>query len=191
MLRSKHYTRTEPDTEPVSVDELRKQLRLDTTEHDNELMELIEAARREAEELHLNAGLMTQTCIDYFDGFGAQMELKWPPVASITSITYTDTNGDTQTLSTDTYELGTVNGMGVVRLKYGQTYPSTRSHEDVVTVTYVAGYGSLASDVPLNTRQWIKLYAAWLFENREGALEPLPSHVMNLLGAEATGRVIG
>lgn len=173
MLRSTHTTRTESSTEPVTVDEIRKQLRIDHGEDDRDIADMISEARAYCETVKLNdVSLIDATCVDYLDGFGDDIELRWSPVDSITSITYVDTAGATQTLATSVYELGTRNGLGVVRLKYSQNWPSTRGHEDVVTITYTAGYGTAASDVPLGIRRWIKARASWLYENRDGVEFP-------------------
>ncbi len=117
------------------------------------------------------------------------MELHWAPASSITTVQYVDSDGDTQTLADSVYELGTKNGMGVLRLKYGQTWPTTRSHEDVVIVTYKAGYGGEPADVPQAIKDWIMTRAAWRYESREGE-EKWPEHVDSLLTGEAAAEVI-
>jgi uncharacterized phiE125 gp8 family phage protein len=168
MLKSNHWTRTPSTDEPVSVIDVRNQLRLPDSSKDNDFVDLITIARLECETKLGDISLLNATCVDYFDTFEDGMELHWGPVSAINSITYVDTNGDTQTLSTDVYELGTKLGVGFVRLKHNQTFPSTRGHSDDVTVTYTAGYGEAASSVPNAIKQWIKAYAAWLFNNADG-----------------------
>jgi uncharacterized phiE125 gp8 family phage protein len=168
MLISTNSTRTEPTLEPVSVAELQSHCRIDDPENHTELEGMIKAARQAIETAHIWRALINQTCVDKFDAFGDLMGLRWPTVQSITSITYVDVDGATQTLSTDIYELAAIDGIGVVRLKYGQEWPSLYDHEDVVTVTYVAGYGTSPDDVPMPIRQAILIYANWLYVAREG-----------------------
>ena len=189
MLRSKNYTRTPSSTEPVEVADVREQLRIDHTEDDTDLANMIAEARALCEAMLGDRSLIDATCIDYFDEFEDGMELHWSPVDSITSISYVDTNGTTQTLAATVYELGTVNGMGTVRLKYGQVFPSVRSHPDVITVTYKAGYGAAAANVPLPIRRWIKARVAWLYENRDG--EVYPWNLDAMLAPYVTARVFG
>ena len=192
MNRSTNYTRTQPTTEPVTVGELRTQLLIDTTEHDGDLADMISEARREAETVRCgDVALIDSACVDYFNTLEGDMELHWAPVDSITSVAYLDSNGDSQDLAETVYELGTINGMGVLRLKYDQTWPSTRCHPDCVTVTYKAGYGEEATDVPPGVRRWIKARAAWLYQNRDGEEYPWPDTMNVLLAEAATVRVYG
>ena len=188
MLRSHNYTRTDPDIEPVTVADVKHQLRIDHNEDDDDLADMIAEARAECEGPKLgDRALINGTCIDYLDTFDDEIELHWSPVVSITSVVYLDTDGASQTLASTVYEVANKNGMGVLRLKYGQSWVSVRSHGDVITVTYVAGYGAAASSVPLPARRWIKAKVAWLYENRDGA--EFPFGLDGLLAPYATARV--
>lgn len=178
MLKCANSTRTEPAKEPILLDELKEQLRIDHTDLDPELQHLITEARKWAEENELHRLLITQTVTEKFNAFDV-LKLRWP-AQSITSIVYLDTNGSQQTLSTDYYELGNHLGVSVVRLKYNQSWPSTRDHEDVVTVVYVAGYGDERNDVPLPIRQAVKAYAAYRHDGMVDAA--LLAVARNLLG---------
>ena len=185
MLRSSRVSRTEVATEPVSVAELRTHLRIDTKEHDEELRSLITAARQTIEEVYLWKLLIDQTCIEYYDFFSDGMELRWLPVDSITSITYLDADAASQTLAATVYELTHINGQGVVRLKYGQSFPTTLAHPDSVYITYVAGYGA-AADVPQAIRRALLLYAGGLFDG-----DPPLDAMNSLLAPYVTQRVLG
>lgn len=110
--------------------------------------------------------LINTTCVDRFDTL-SDMYLRWSPVQSITSITYVDSTSTTQTLSTSVYELGHIDGIGVVREKYDQDFPTVRGQEDDVTVTYVAGYGTSASSVPMRIRHAVSLKVRQLFRPGE------------------------
>lgn len=162
LQRSRNSTRTEPTTEPVTPEELRARARLLGTEHDEQLREMIVEARTTIELSWIRQAIMHQTCIDTFD-FLSRMELRWSPVSSITSVVYLDGDGDSQTLATSVYELANENGLGVVRLKNDQVWPTTQSHEDVVTVTYVAGFGATPDDVPPPIKSAIMALAEWKY----------------------------
>lgn len=187
MLRSRNVSRTESSTEPITAAEVKEYLRIDYTDHDTVIANYAKEARQTLEEGFLWKGLITQTCIDKFDEFG-EMELHWQPVGSITSIAYTDTAGTSQTLANTVYELGDNRGIGYVRLKYGQTWPATRSHDDVVTVTYSAGYGAAGTNVPEAIRQGIIMYAGHLYDNPQ---DPPPSWVLSRISAYIDLRVVG
>lgn len=158
-------TRTAPAKEPILPEELKEAGRIDYTEHDPALQHLITESRMWAEENELQRCLITQTVTEKFPSFPSDvLELRWNSVRSITSVVYTDSDGDSQTLATSVYELGEHLGRGVVRLKYAQVWPATRGHPDSVTVTYVAGYGDDRHDVPLPIRQAMKAYAVYRYD---------------------------
>jgi len=158
--------------EPETLANCRAQCRLDSTEEDALVTNLLQNAREAAEE-YLWRRLITQTWDQYFDKFADPLRLELSPVQSpITSIKYLDANGTLQTLSSAVYELGEENGIGIVRRKYNQTWPDTRGVEDSVVVRYVVGYGLAPVNVPMMIRGAILLHVAHYFANRSG--EPLP-----------------
>lgn len=187
MIKSSYVTRTEPVTDPITAAEVAEYLRIDYDDHDSMIANYAKEARRSLEDGYLWKCCISQTCVDRFNEF-EEMELHWQPVSAISSITYTDTAGATQTLASTVYELGNNHGIWHVRLKYGQTWPATRSHNDVVTVTYTAGYGTSASSVPEAIRQAIIMYAGSLYDNPQ---DPPPSWVLARLGPYLDPRVIG
>lgn len=166
---AKRVIATAATVEPITLAELRAHLREPDHAEDEYLAALVTASVDWCQ-AYTWSKFCSQTWDEYFDAFATPTPLWMQPVTSITSVTYTDTAGDAQTLSSDYYELGQVDGAGVCRLKYNQSWPSTRSHADVVTVKYVAGYG-VASAVPTPIKHAIKLVAAHLFNHREDALE--------------------
>jgi len=152
----------------VTPDDVRAHARIDLTDEDVVLERLIDTAQAAAEEYTWRR-LLKQVWDQYEDGFVDPIPLRYPPLHSdgISAITYTDANGDSQTLSTDTYETGEVDGVPVVRRKYNQTWPTTRDHEDVVKITYTCGYDT-AADVPEKIKQAVRIHVAWHYEHREG-----------------------
>lgn len=97
---------------------------------------------------------------------GDTIELPMPVLQSVTSITYVDTNGATQTLATSVYDVDTDHFPGRVILKYGQSWPSTRAQRNAVTVTFVAGFAAPAL-VPRNWTGAIKLLVGRWYHNPE------------------------
>lgn len=162
---------TAPANRLITAADLRTHSRMDYTGEDEYLEQLIDAAV-EAAESYTWRRFVTQTWDQSFDAFADPLVLRYPPLSSVTSVTYTDTNGDTQTASSSTlYETGQINGIDVVRLRYDQTWPTTRGHEDVVTVRFVCGYGD-PDDVPEDIKQAVRLHVAHHFWNREGQKMP-------------------
>jgi uncharacterized phiE125 gp8 family phage protein len=170
---------TPPTPRIVSPGDLHTHCRIDDTTEDAYLEQLSDAAQEEAEGYTWRKFLQ-QTWDQYFDGFADPLHLRYPPLHSdgVTGVTYTDSNGDTQTLATSVYEVAEEDGITIVRRKYNQTWPTTRAHEDVVKVTFVCGWDS-ASDVPERIKHAIRLHAAHFYRNREG--EPVPDAFYRLL----------
>lgn len=65
------------------------------------------------------------------------VKLPCPPIVSISSITYVDQNGVTQTLDPSAFRLSQPRTLYPV---YGTFWPSARVDPDSVQITYVAGY---------------------------------------------------
>ena len=162
---------TAPAAEPVSASEAKAHLRVDTTADDTYIGTLITVARQNVES-HLRRALISQTWEVVLDAFPAGViRLPKPPLASVTSIKYTDDDGVEATYSSDNYVVDSDTEPGRVVLKSGQTWPAvTLAAANGVRVRYVAGYGAAGSNVPQAIRQAILLVIGSLYENREDVL---------------------
>lgn len=150
---------TDPSVEPVSVSELKDHLRIDDNSDDGRLANLIILGRKEVER-RTGRSLITQTWTLKRDKWPIkEIVLYHPPVASVTSIKYTDDAGAQQTWSSSEYEVDTASEPGLVTLAYGYSYPSTRGDLRNIEVIYVTGYGTAGSDVPYQFRQAVMLAA--------------------------------
>lgn len=164
---------TAPTVEPVTTAEARKQVELPTsyTTHDTHLDRLVKAARLKAEEI-TGRQICTATWdlfLDSFDYDEPWLYVPKPPLQSVTSITYVDTDGATQTWTSTNYVVSVSREPGRIALAYGITWPSIRFQPDAVRVRYVAGYGAAAS-VPESIKQAILLMVGHWFDHREDAV---------------------
>ena len=158
-----------PGAEPVTLAEVKEHLRIDDTDSDDVLTGLIKTAREYVEKITRRA-LISQTWDMFLDEWPDEkyIEVRYPPLQSVTSVTYTDSGGTVNTLSTEKYEVDTDSEPGRVTLKYGKSWPSdTLWPNNPIKVRYVAGYGSSGSDVPQAILTAIKMLVAHRFENRE------------------------
>ncbi len=140
------------------------------TTEDVDVVALLTAAREWVEK-RLARALITQTwryTIDRFPGC-LTIELPRPNLLTVSSITYVDNDGATQTMSTNDYAVDTDHFPGRIILAYGASWPSTREHPNAVTITYTAGYGATRASVPAPIKAAIKLRLSDLYMNREGA----------------------
>lgn len=163
-------------TEPVSLATARLHLRLDTmgsppTHPDDALVTALITVAREAVEnfTELTVAVNTfQLKLDYFADLA--IDLGTYPVNSITSITYVDTNGATQTIPSGDYVLDNFSKPAQIVLAYDKQWPAVRNQPNAVTVTFQAGFTGNTSPVvnkmPKALEQAMLLTITDLYENR-------------------------
>lgn len=162
-----HNLTTAPTTEPLTVAEGRAHLRVDDSS-DNDTIDALITTTRERVEEELGRALITQTWTLTLDRFPhGPIELPRPPLQSVTSITYIDSDGASQTWGSSLYRVDTAAQPGRITPAYGESYPTTRDVTGAVTVTFVAGYGAAAADVPRPIRQAMLLLLGHAYAHRE------------------------
>lgn len=158
-----------PATEPVCITDVKEQLSIDDDSDDQMLIRFIETARRILEKRSWSA-FITQTFVTRFDNcFPPEFWLPHWPLQSVSSVTYLDNNGDSQTLASSQYTTDIYTRPGNIVPAYNVTWPITRSVANAVTLTYVAGHGDEATDVPSPIRDAIVSYVGFLYCSRDGA----------------------
>ena len=175
---------TPPAIEPISLTEAKKHLRLaitdadaaNYTDEDAKITALITSAREHVETVTRRA-LITQTWDAVIDEFPATKEisLPYPPLQSVTSISYLNTDGNSATFTDYAADL-----FGhKIKLNYECEWPETRD-ESVITIRFVCGYGLTAATVPASIRQAMLLIIGHLYANPEATLSA------NLSGSNVT-----
>jgi uncharacterized phiE125 gp8 family phage protein len=183
-----------PTAEPLTLNEARLHLRLiaaptDMTPlpEDAYVTALITAARQGAEHITGRA-LMLQTLELALDEFrdadepcrrlqgphSYRVTLPRPPLVSITSVTYIDQDGASQTLPVydvlnpvaHAYQLDSYSQPARIVPAYGTCWPAIRCQPNAVVVRYQAGYANSAA-VPQEIKNWMLLRIGALYENRE------------------------
>jgi len=158
-----------PATNPITDDEAKSHLRVDHTDEDTHIGLLVDAVTAYVDGYSgiLGRALVTQTWTQDFNAWPCdRLRLPLAPVASITSITYYDTNNDSQTLSSANYTLLEDSRGPAAVWAFNANLPSVYDREDAIRVTFVAGYGA-ASAVPAAIKAAMLLMVADLYENRE------------------------
>lgn len=158
---------TQPATEPVTLVEAKSHLRVDGSDDDVLIADLISAAREYVEQV-TSRHLITQSLTYYGESFNADIELK-AGLQSVTSINYTDTDGNNQLLDTSLYSVDTASFVGAVYPSYGNSWPSARYEKNAVQIEFIAGYGS-ADDVPVPIKQAMLLLIGHFYQNRESVM---------------------
>ncbi len=135
--------------EPIELAEMKNHLKQEVSITDDDaLIESLTTAARDVIETATGANVprsrvMLATTFDLvLENFPWCSYIKIPrvPIVSVTSITYVDANGDTQTLSASAYVAVDLDKVGpVIHLAYNESWPATRYQPNAVTVRFIAG----------------------------------------------------
>ena len=164
---------TAPSAPPIELELAKQHLRIDETSYDDLLELYIAAAVNyiDGRDGILGIALMTQTWDLKLDSFPCDgvIELPLTPLQSVTSVTYTDTAGATQTWSAGNYQIDTARRRPRIVPAYNATLPSLRGGSQInqVTVRAVYGYGDEPASVPARIRAALLLHVTHLYERRE------------------------
>ena len=182
-------TITPPAIEPVTLTEAKAWARVELSDDDSLITDIIQAAR-ERVEADLKRALITQTKTLFFMAFPwsgyyslairgvglnpwwfpfAQgvIELPYPMLQAVTSVQYLDTNGTLQTIDPSQYVYTANATPGRIQPAYGTVWPVARPQIDAVQITYTCGYGATEASVPASTRLAMRALIAANYENRE------------------------
>lgn len=106
------------------------------------------------------------------DGMPSCIALPRDPVVSVASVQYLDADWQWQTLASDQYfvsGLGRDAGVAIVPAK-DVIWPQVGFANSSVRITFNAGYGATAADVPADLKGAVLMLAAHLYENRESTI---------------------
>jgi len=158
--------KTAPASEPISLDEVKTQLKLSltSTSEDAYLTALLATARVMVER-YLNRSLITQTWTGYSEDW-CELCLPYAPIQSVTSVKYyaLDNAGSISTLDTGQYWVDLIEGE--VEFRYATVKPLLEPERpNVIEIEYVAGYGS-STEVPDPIKHAMKILITDMYENR-------------------------
>jgi uncharacterized phiE125 gp8 family phage protein len=163
---------TDPASNPVTLAEAKLYARIDCTDEDDLITTLIQVATDYIER-YLNRQLITATYVGSLDSFPSEtLKLPKPPFLSVVSLTYINSSGARTGVSTSVYETNE-NGMyGELYLARNQSWPTdAECRENSIEVTFTAGYGSSADDVPDPIKHAIKMLILDMYERREAQVD--------------------
>jgi uncharacterized phiE125 gp8 family phage protein len=165
-------TTVEPTIEPITLENLKDRLRIGSTcEFDAELSLILTMARKQVE-ADTYRRLITQTVVGYMDAFRwvREIEIRQAPISSVTSITYVDQNGATQTFASSRYAVDITSTPPRIVLDTNEQWELTEENTpNSVAITFVAGYGATAASVPAAAKLAIVEYAKILWSGCEGS----------------------
>ena len=123
-----------------------------------------------------NMGGMTSRLASWYS-----VELPKPPLVSVDTVAYLDSQGASQTLTSGTdFIVDVAREPARIAPAYGKYWPSTLPQIDAVQISFTCGYADAAS-VPQGIKTWMLIRIGTLYENREevailnrGKVEALP-----------------
>jgi uncharacterized phiE125 gp8 family phage protein len=165
-------TTSAPAAEPCTAAEAKLASRFTAGGLDSLITDAYIPAARQACEHRTGRSLITQTVVQTAGEWpGDEIELVRAPVQSVAHVKYRDSDGTLQTVSASWYELiiDSDTTPPVIALKPGYSWPTAGDYEDAIQITYVAGYGNAAADVPADLRAWVIAAAGEMI--RTGSLD--------------------
>jgi uncharacterized phiE125 gp8 family phage protein len=143
---------TLPAETPLSLAEAKAHLRVDHADEDGLITALIEAATRhlDGRDGILNRALVTQDWeyrIAAFPACGA-IKLPFPPLQSVTAVSYVDAAGAVQTLPSSDYVVDTATYEGQIRRAFGIAWPAMRFRRSATWSMPRRNSGSRSSSSP-------------------------------------------
>lgn len=169
---------TAPATEPVTLAEAKAHLRVEHTESDGLITDLITMAREYCEGFQ-NRQYITAAWDLWLDAWPDKdyIRIPRPPLQSVESVKYFGTDNTEYTMDPAGYFVDNKSEPGRVALAYGQSWPiATLRPAGGVVIRFDAGYGD-AKDVPQKVKQAILLKVELDFDRHE------PADAENLLKA--------
>lgn len=154
---------TAPVALPVTLDQAKAHLKVLWNDEDADITIKLKTAIEKAEQI-TNRKLGVYTYKGYLDQFPSTVKLPNPPLVTLTSVEYIDTDGNAQPW-TDWY----VDEVSEPAVLYFNTLPTGVRSDNVnnVILTFDCGYAT----VPDSITSWILLYTATLYEHRENLVE--------------------
>ena len=176
----------------VAVQDVKQGLDIAETEtgHDDFLRRLINGAVATVERW-TGRSLLTQTWKLTLDAWptNSEIALPYPPLQSVTSIQYVDSDGVTQSVDSSDYRIDDQAEPARITPAFNAVWPTARTVTNAVTVTYVAGYGDKSTDIPDDIIDAIHVLVYHRFE--EPASTDIPDGAKRLLKSLSTGVVLG
>lgn len=177
---------TDATAELFSTSDVKTFLRIDFNDDDTIIDNYLKSARLMAEQ-YTGRAFINQTWKLTMDSFGGNVddnlpigfyekpkewfyrysdfiELPIKPLSSVTSLVTYAKDNTSSTYSASNYTIDTASGR--LYLNEGQVFPSNLRNRNAVELTFVAGYGAAASNVPMDIRQAVMQLTASMYEAR-------------------------
>lgn len=155
---------TKPAVEPVTLVGAKSHLRIDSTDEDVFIGELIVTARQYLEQF-CGLRLITQSWRQYEDCWPTShvLNLDIRPVKSVETITVYDVNGTPDIISSTDYQIDNVSQIARIHMPGGTTAGQALNG---IEVDFTVGFGDTGVDVPDTLKRAILMLVAHWYEFR-------------------------
>ena len=173
-----------PVSDAVDLDLVRRYGRISGTGDNDTLIQFLRMATEIAEKNICWRQFITATWTINLDRFPHEIIIPYPPLQSITTIKYFDTDGDQQTVTASDYQVDILREPGRVMPAWNVSWPPTRRIYNSVEVKFLAGYGA-QSAMPEPLKMAIAALTAYYYEFRGDDMampsaRPIPPHIMQM-----------
>jgi uncharacterized phiE125 gp8 family phage protein len=180
---------TSPESEPISLLEMKRYLRIDDNSDDIVLSDQIMEARRFVED-QIGLAFISQSWRLSIDRWPAGGDAWWDgvretsiteiyrtniiqslalprwPLVSVTSVTVYDEDSTATVINVaNTFDVDVYQTPGRITLKRGQTWPVALRANNAIQIVYVAGYANAAA-VPMTMKRAVRQLAAFMYNHR-------------------------
>lgn len=165
---------TAPTILPVSVEDVKKALRIDSSDDDSTLENLVQGAVDHYEGWTgiLGICLVEQEWRQRFDCFAPHMILPLGPVRSVSEVSWIDAAGNPSLISPVSYTLETdAGGRTCVRIASAFTRPSGLAESGAVSITYKAGWPVVDGKSTIPRDLWTAIIARVQIGYEQGATD--------------------
>lgn len=153
---------SKPECDVVPLTEMKDYLRISTTVDDNLIESLIQAGVGIAEKF-MRRDIITTTYENYRESFFEDLTLRRAGFKSVTSVEYLK-DGTYQTMATSNYTVSIGGSYG--QICEIESVPSIDHDCNAVRITFTTGFGDDPDQIPEQIKTAIKIYVAFMYENR-------------------------
>lgn len=155
--------KTPPGEEPISLDEVKLNSRIEHNDEDNLIESLIIEAREYCEN-YTEKPFITQTRTKFLSCFDPIVELS-PNLQQVSEIRYIDQQGQSQVLPDTDYMISKSGLYGSVYPVHDKSWPSVLHKIDAIEIDFTCGFGD-SGDVPNTLKRAMFLLIDHWYTNR-------------------------